>query len=219
MSYRIIKPEEDPRSEHFEHFCGMTDPFVSLTVQMDITKWLKGIREAGYPFFLSFLYEVGAAANAVPELRRRIRDGQVIEFDVCESSYTAAAPDGTYRYCDVATNLPFEEYLADARATQERAVREEHLVETGDPESRFFISCVPWLSYSSLEMTKSAPDFSVPCITWGRYYTETGVRFENGAALPDEHVKIPVTLMVNHALADGIHMARFFEGLQNRLEQ
>ena len=39
------------------------------------------------------------AANGVPELRRRIRGDQVVEYDRCPSSHTVALPDGTYCYC------------------------------------------------------------------------------------------------------------------------
>ena len=43
----------------------------------------------GRPFFLSYLYVVMRAANAVPELRRRLlSDGQVVEYDHCDPSYT-----------------------------------------------------------------------------------------------------------------------------------
>ena len=217
MSIRIIDAETDPRIEHFEHFLAMPDPFVTLTVQMDITEWYGRLRGKGYPFFLSFQYEVAAAANSVPEFRRRIRNGRVIEYDVCGASYTAALPDGTYRYCDVRTDLPFEEYLKEAKVVQEQALKQEHLVESEDPESRFFISCVPWLSYSSLEMPKPSSDFSVPSITWGRLYTEKALAEKDGVPTTEERVKIPVTVMVNHALADGIHISRFFSKLEERL--
>ena len=48
---------------------------------------------------VSFLYAAVRAANDVPELRRRLRDGEVIEYDRCQPSYTAMRPNGVYVYC------------------------------------------------------------------------------------------------------------------------
>ena len=65
------------------------------------------------PFFLSFLYAVTRAANAVPQLRRRIlEDGTVAEFDWCPPSYTAMKPDGVYVYCTVEGDLPYDAFIA-----------------------------------------------------------------------------------------------------------
>ena len=53
------------------------------------------------------------AANAVPQLRRRIReDGSVVEYDWCPPSYTAMKPDGVYVYCTVEGDLPYTEFAA-----------------------------------------------------------------------------------------------------------
>ena len=70
MHYRIIDMASDPRSGQFAYFRGMTFPFAGLTVEMDITDMM-AVR-GGRPFFLSMLYAVVRAANAVPQLRRRL---------------------------------------------------------------------------------------------------------------------------------------------------
>ena len=85
---------KDPRGGQFEYFRSMTDPWAGITVPVDITELLVSLH--GRPFFLSFLYAVMRAANAVPELRRRLLpDGQVVEYDHCDPSYTVMKPDGT----------------------------------------------------------------------------------------------------------------------------
>lgn len=218
MNCRTVPPEENPRIEHFEHFASMQNPFVTITEQVDITDWFRRTKEQGKPFFLSFLYEVGAAANSVPELRRRIKDGKVVEFDVCLSSYTVILDDGTYRYCNVRTDLPFDEFLEKAQAKQKIAVCREHLTEDDDPDSCFFISCLPWMSYSSAELPKPSNMFSITSITWGKYYTENRLIEKDGMPAVEERVRIPVTIMVNHALADGVHIGRFFSALEDRLK-
>ena len=93
MHYTIIDMEKDPRCGQFAYFRGMTFPFAGLTVEMDITDMMAA--RGGRPFFLSMLYAVVRAANAVPQLRRRLaEDGTVVEYDWCPPSYTAMKPDG-----------------------------------------------------------------------------------------------------------------------------
>jgi len=141
----------------------------------------------------------------VPELRQRIRGDGIVEYDVCGVSYIAARSDGTYRYCNVATNVPFSTYLKTAKAAQQRAIENDHLTESDDPEQWFYISCLPWTTYTSLNMPFPDSSFSVPSITWGKYEEENG------------KVLVPVTIMVNHALVDGLHISRFFANLEENL--
>ena len=77
MSYQLIDMTKDPRSGQFAYFRQMLFPFAGVTAEVDITDF--AARRQGRPFFLSFLYAVVRAANAVPQLRRRIRaDGSVV---------------------------------------------------------------------------------------------------------------------------------------------
>lgn len=218
MNYHKIDMDTYIRREHFEHFLTMEDPFVELTVQLDITDWIQVVKEQQNPFFLSFLYQVGRAANSIRELRQRIRDDGIIEYETCDCSFTVALEDGTYRYANVGTELPFLQYVAVAQEKQSKAKKEEHLVEEGDPESCFFISCLPWCTYSALRLPAPDNRFSVPSITWGKYYQEQKLVIENKQIQVDERIMIPVTLQVNHALVDGIHMSKFFSKLESNLQ-
>ena len=63
MSRKYIDMDKYPRLDHFRHFLTMQQPCVSVTVQVDITDWLSGLKASGCPFFLSFQYAVVKAAN------------------------------------------------------------------------------------------------------------------------------------------------------------
>ena len=104
MAYRIVNMASDPRSGQFAYFRSMADPWAGITVPVDITEFPTALK--GRPFFLSFLYALTRAANAVPELRRRLLDGQVVEFDRCCPSYTAMKDNGVYVYCLVDSGEP-----------------------------------------------------------------------------------------------------------------
>ena len=150
MHYTIIDMEKDPRCGQFAYFRGMTFPFAGLTVEMDITDMMAA--RGGRPFFLSMLYAVVRAANAVPQLRRRLaEDGTVVEYDWCPPSYTAMKPDGVYVYCTVEGDMPYGTFIAEGQRRQREVLERGTLTEDGDVRSFFFVSSVPWVHYSQLQ--------------------------------------------------------------------
>lgn len=206
MHYTIIDMEKDPRCGQFAYFRAMQYPFASVTVEVDITDMMTA--RGSRPFFLSLLYAVVRAANAVPQLRRRILpDGRVAEYDWCPPSYTAMKPDGVYVYCTVEGDMPYGTFIAEGQRRQREVLERGTLTEDGDVRSFFFVSSVPWVHYSQLQHPAESPDDSNPRISWGRY-TERGDR-----------VTLPVSIFVNHALADGLHIAQFYSCLDKELRE
>ena len=205
MKYRAIDLEGWPRREHFAYFSAMADPYVGVTAEVDITGFLAACRSEGLPFFLSFLYCAGRAANAVPQLRQRIVGGAPVEFDSCDTSHTVMRADGTYSYCRLNCMRPFADYLPAARALQEKAKADGDLDDGEDGLSLLFVSTLPWISYTAIRQPVPSPADSNPRITWGRY-AERG-----------ERMVMPVTLLANHALVDGVHIAGFYAALEKEL--
>ena len=205
MEPRTLDLAAYPRRAHFEYFRQMANPYVSVTAPCDITALRRLTQERGLPFFLTVLHCAINAANAVPELRQRIRGEGIVEYDRCLSSHTVALPDGTYCYCSLEVDRPFREFLPYAAAEQERVKAAPTLEDGEDGESLFFVSCVPWLSYTALTQPTPTPADSNPRITWGRWHRQEG------------RTLLPMTLLANHALVDGIHIARFYENLDREL--
>ena len=205
MEKRIVDMSQDPRREQFAYFSSLADPYMGVTCQVDITALMERIRREGAPFFLSFTYEILAAANAVPELRRRIEGNGIVEYDRCPVSYTVGLPDGTYCYCQMEADGPYEAFLTAAAAAQEAAVSQPSIDDGSDPLPLLFISTVPWLHYSALLQPTPEPPDSNPRITWGRYEERDG------------RVLLPVTVLCNHALVDGAQIAAFYEKLDGEI--
>ena len=119
MAYRMLDLEQYQRRQHFEYFRSLANPYVGVTVEIDLTDFFDKIRQKNIPFFLSFLYIVGNAANSIPQLRQRIFGGsQIIEFDKCPSSITVLKADESFAYCDIHPHTPFEDYLVEAKNSQ-----------------------------------------------------------------------------------------------------
>lgn len=204
MPPRVLDLTADPRRAHFDYFRAMANPYLSVTANCDITTLReKTVRDA-LPFFLSLLHCAIGAANAVPELRRRIRGEEAVEYECCDSSHTVALPDGSYCYCRLNCAKPFSEFLPYAQAEIERAKAAPDIDDGADGDSLFFVSSLPWISFTGLSLPTPSPADSNPRITFGKFFPQ------------GERILLPVNLTVHHALVDGLHAARFFEELACR---
>ena len=206
MQYQKVNMENYPRRDHFAYFSSMAYPYVGMTVNVDITEVLRIIQRKKLPFFLTICYCVSEAANRIPEFRQRILNGKIVEYDHCMTSHTVALEDGTYCYCTLDSKKPYREYLPEAVDAQNAAKIQRSIQEDADTLGKFFISTVPWVSYTALVQPVPSPADSNPRITWGKYFTQEG------------RILLPLSVLCHHALVDGIHIAAFYRGLAEEIE-
>lgn len=208
MEYKAIDLASYKRRDHFKYFSALAYPYVGVTANVEITGLLGKIKRERLPFFLTVCYCAARAANSVPELRQRMVDGGIVEFARCRTSHTVALEDGTYCYCTLDSGLPFSEYLLVGAQAQEAAKNQRSIQEEpGEALDKFFISSLPWLSHTSLVQPVPYPADSNPRITWGKYFTQEG------------KVLLPVSILCNHALVDGIHLAAFYQALDREMQE
>ena len=196
-----------PRRDHFAYFSAMAYPYVGLTAEVEVTPLTDYRARSGSPFFLTLLHCVAKAANSVPQLRQRIVDGEIWEFDVCPSSFIVARDDETYVYCTVRTDLPLDAFLPYAEERKNAARMDGSIEEGEEALPCFFISTLPWMRYSSLIQPAPMPADSNPRLTWGK------------AEIRDGRSMLPLTLLCHHALVDGLHISRFYAALERELKQ
>ena len=196
-----------PRREHFNHFVGMAYPYVGVTVEVDVTDLLALCREKGYFFYLMVLHAVALAADEVPEFRRRIEGDGIVEYDTCPTSHTELKPDGTYAYCTLHHHMPLADYLAKAEAARAAARENGSIEEEDDVQSMYFISTLPWLHYTQLIQPVACGEESNPRFTWGKYQQDA-----------DGRMMMPLSVLVHHALADGLHIAKFYERFDKQIK-
>lgn len=205
MSFRELDMSASPRKAHFEHFRHAPDPHVGLTADVDVTELVQICKEKGWSFYLAFIRVADRAANAVPELRRRIRGELVVEYEHCDTSHIELLDNGAYCYCTLRHDpaQSWEDYMAYASAQRERARAGASIEEEDDVESLLFISTVPWLHYRGIQQPNYGPDSSNPAITWGRYEPDYRGR-----------LMMPLTILAHHALVDGLQIAAFYREIE-----
>jgi chloramphenicol O-acetyltransferase type A len=198
-----IDMEHYPRKSHFEYFSSLAYPYVGLTANVDVTNALRFAKEKGGSSFLAVLYVAVQAANAVPQLRQRIEDGRIVEFDHCNIGYTVAMPDNTFCNCYTECRMSIEEFFVDAKKRQEEAKLHPGFVNPDEDETGLiFASCVPWVSFTQCVQPAPIPADSNPRIVFGKYMRE------------GDKTMMPLHIQCNHALVDGWHIGEFYRIFQ-----
>lgn len=205
---RVIDLQSYARRQHFEYFSSMQYPYVGVTTPVDVTGLVRFCKEKGYSFYLTFLHIAALAADDVPQLRQRIHGGGIVEYKECPTSHTELLDNGTYCYCTLRHHIPLEEYIPYAQEARERSRQNASIDEEEDSESMYFISALPWISYTALIQPAAGGEESNPRITWGRFQEDWRGRLQ-----------LPVTLLAHHALVDGIHIAEFYRNLERMIRE
>ncbi|MGE4552654.1 MAG: CatA-like O-acetyltransferase [Desulfovibrionaceae bacterium] len=215
----VIDLETWERREHFAMFQGERSCNYGVTVPVEATALLARRRErkaAGRPVPLSacLYYALTRAANAVPELRTRLVDRRPVQFDRVDAAFTHIPP-GRSLHANVlaAYDDDFAAFAANVAAAEAAVAAAPTLFPPGaQRQDLIYLTIVPWFSFTDLVSP------------WGDCWTDSVPRLSVGRAADDGRLGpagrsfLPVTLEALHSLADGIHLAAFYDRLQELLD-
>lgn len=195
-----------PRAAQFHFFRTYQRPHFAVTSRLDVTDLMVRRKAMGVSPYRGCLFAIGAGIHAVPELLMRFRGGKVVRHDAVELSMTVPTATGSFTYAYVPFHADFATFDARAKALIDAAASGMDLAaNAGERDDLAYLSCMPWLDYSSLSNAMPGPDDCIPRVGWGKI-TEDAGRFS-----------MPMTLEVHHALADGAHVGAYFEAAQKAL--
>jgi len=194
-----------PRAAQFRHFRTYEKPHYAITSRLDVTH-LMGRKDALSPY-RACLYAIGAGLHAVPELLMRFRGDSVVQHASVALSMTVPATNGSFNYAYVPFNPDFSVFDQMARSAIDAAASASELgANTGETDAVAYLSCLPWLDYTSMNNALSNTDDCIPRVSWGKFASE-GDRW-----------RMAMTLEVHHALVDGAQVGAYFENVQRRLD-
>jgi chloramphenicol O-acetyltransferase type A len=193
------------RRAAYEFFRDFDDPFFNLTAPLDATVLYRFCRENRLSFALAALFLSLRAANEIREFRIRLVAEQLVEFDRVEATQTILNDDETFSFC----YFPLADDIFDFDRTGRAAVEKYRRLKTFEVEAErvdlIYYSVIPWVSFTSF---KHASRFdnrqTVPRMVFGKLTEEGGRRL------------IPHSVEVHHAIADGLHVGKYFNLLQEK---
>ena len=207
MNYKVIDKETYYRKGMFRHFSEDCKCSTSMTARIDVTDLVAFSKRTKTKFYINFLYLLSKVLNSREDYRMGYlwQTNELICYDVInptqyvfhEDTETCTPVYSQYRE-------DYETFYADALRDVEKAKNtREYLLDTANHPNWFDASYISWLSYDSLNI--ELPDgylFFAPIVNWGRYREEGG------------KLMMPVTVRLNHAIADGYLVANVFRLLE-----
>ncbi|MEJ2389273.1 MAG: CatA-like O-acetyltransferase [Chromatiaceae bacterium] len=150
-----------PRRALLEAFKDRELPCFSVTCNVEIGALRQRLALTGHRFFITMSWILSVAANRIPELRHRLIDGELYEFERVDPGYTVLLDDHTFSFCDSVHREDFDVYYADVEC-RIAAARADPDRSTGDKHHMIFITNVPWLSFTAVTHPFSAQYASIP---------------------------------------------------------
>ncbi|MCM1990756.1 chloramphenicol acetyltransferase [Oceanirhabdus seepicola] len=205
---RLVDIENWKRKSHYNYFKQLDYPHFNVCGNLDITKFYKYIKEKEQPFFISMLYAATKTANSIKEFRYRIRKNEVVEHENVSPSFTVMSEDEVFGFCAVKFMDEFNIFKANTSKEIEKTKNNILLDDKAGRDDLIFFTSIPWVSFTSVtHPMHMSPVDSIPRIAWGKYFEENG------------RIKLPLSVQVHHALIDGVHVGKYFNALQEMIDQ
>ena len=173
--------------------------------------WIKS-KEQGLSFFVMSLGALMNALNDIPQMRRRIIDGKVIEFEsldaVCpimdkeETVFKEIRIEGPQRFYNI---LKWHDYVVDYQLNVLEGVDKAFDVDTMERDKINIanFSCIPWVDFDSITNATAAGNAIQPLITWGKV---------------NENYEMTVSITVSHIFVNGLELAKFYKYAQENFD-
>ena len=173
--------------------------------------WIKS-KEQDLSFFVMSLGALMNALNDIPQMRRRIIDGKVIEFEsldaVCpimdkeETVFKEIRIEGPQRFYNI---LKWHDYVVDYQLNVLEGVDKAFDVDTMERDKINIanFSCIPWVDFDSITNATAAGNAIQPLITWGKV---------------NENYEMTVSITVSHIFVNGLELAKFYKYAQENFD-
>jgi len=210
MNYKVIDREKYYRNGVFRHFTQDCKCSTSMTARIDVTQLVDYSKQTGTKFYINFLYLLSKVLNSRDDYKMAYiwETDELICYDVInpiqyifhEDTETCTPVYSTY-------NEDYKLFYESALEDIERAkTTRKYGLDFENHPNWFDASYISWLSYDSLNI--ELPDGYLhfpPIVNWGKY------REENGRLV------MPVSVRLNHAIADGYLVANVFRLLEKEI--
>lgn len=210
MNYHKIDIDKYYRKDVFTHFSKDCKCSVSMTNRMDVTELYNFSKGTGTKFYINFLYVLSKALNAREDYRMAWwwETEELVVYDkINPIQYVFHEDTETITVVYSEYDEDYETFYRNALADMEKARgTREYGLDAANHPNWFDASYIPWTSYDSLNI--ELPDgylYFSPIINWGKF------REENGRLM------MPVTVRLNHAIADGYLVAKVFKLLDENV--
>lgn len=208
MNYTKVDIDKWSRGSLFQFYIEKMRIVMSLTVDINVAPLITYTKKNDLKFYPAMIWVVSKVINSHDEFKYSWdTDGNLIRWNSISPSYTVFNRDDECfsKFVTEYTDDIFEFY--QRTVDDQRKYQEERAIIGNQPQNFFDVSCLPWVKYKHFDVhVFDEGKFLAPVVTWGKY------EVQNGNAL------MPLTMNIHHAVADGFHLSRFFNEVQELID-
>lgn len=206
MPARTLDLDRWPRRAVFDHFMTLAHPWWGVTTRLDVARL---DRARGTARLTVALYYVSLRLAALIEpLCCRLEQGRVRVYDQLRGSATVLRADDSLAFAPLPPARGWEDFaVAAASAIDEARARGEPRDLVDADSALLHFTVLPWIDFTSFSHARSgARDDATPKIGFGRLQRE------------GDHLWLPLSIEVHHALVDGLHVGRWVQAFESVLQ-
>ena len=194
-------------------FINFASARYAMSARVNVLKLWKYCKNNDKSFFIMTLGCLMKSVNSIPQLKRRIIDGKVIEYDYLEG-VSPIMDDENEIYKEMRVKSPHEfenilqwhDYVKKLSDDILNGKREGFCIEMEkrDLEKIANFSCIPWVDFDMLTNCTVNGTEIQPLITWGKV---------------NKDYEMSVSITVSHIFVNGRELGYFYENLQKELDK
>jgi len=181
----------------------------TMSARVNVEKMWNWCHENDKSFFIMSMGCLMNAVNSVPELKRRIIDGKVIEYDYLDG-VSPIMDEGNEIYKEMRVKVPQEfddimawhDYVRELSSDILSGKKEGFFIEMEkrDLTNIANFSCIPWVDFDMITNCVVDGNAIQPLITWRKV---------------NSNFEMSVSITVSHIFVNGRELAHFYENAQN----
>ncbi|SDL80417.1 chloramphenicol O-acetyltransferase type A [Pedobacter steynii] len=207
MNKSIIDITTWKRKDHYYFFKQFEQPFYGITTDLNCTEAYHYCKAYHIPFFLFYLYKSLKAVQQINELKYRMEQDQVFEYQQISGSVTVLRNDETFGFAYFDYHEDFTQFMKQTKIAIAAVKAEKGLHIRPELNSLIHYTVLPGIKFSSMQHVQSTSvKDCIPKIAFGK------LTFEH------EQVLLPLSIHVHHSLCDGLHLAKYIACYQQELQ-
>ncbi|WMJ22975.1 CatA-like O-acetyltransferase [Paludicola sp. MB14-C6] len=208
LKFEMIDMETWNRAPTYHYFTEEVTPTsFTVNIDFDITVLKSALKAKNLKLFPTYLYIISNAIKKQNEFRLSLKDNKLGYWNFLSPQYPIFHEDSktiTFLWTEYDDNFYvfYNRYLEDVKNYN----KDDKVIcpKGNSPENTYIISCIPWFTFNGLAMNmQNIENYFFPMIVSG------GLKEEQG------RMKMPLSITINHAAADGYHIHIFQQHLQH----
>lgn len=197
-----------PRRPAFDFFRAFDVPWFNICTRVDVSHLKQVVQTSGVgSIWLAYHFIAIRLANEIAPFRYRLEGERVRIHDEVHGSTTVLRGDESFGFATLEHQRDYAAFAVQSSSALELARQPDAAFEpTKHETATVHMTTLPWMHFSSYSNVRQrGPHESIPKIAFGRIDAE------------GERLWMPLSVEVHHALMDGLHVGRFFEGFEAAL--